>query len=59
MVEYLEYLKINNFEEYLELKAVFEEIHIHDNDTIGYMFISIPLVILGFFGIMIGYVERE
>lgn len=53
MDEYLEYLKVNNFDQYLHLKSVFDDIHSHDSDWIW----TIPLVLfdlLGLVGLIMG-----
>lgn len=53
MDEYLEYLKVNDFGQYLHLKSVFDDIHSHDNDWQW----TIPLVffdLAGMLGLTIG-----
>jgi hypothetical protein len=58
MDEYLDYLKVNNFEEYLVLKSVHEEIHSYDTWS-PYLFVSLLLVLSGFMVLIVGASFRE
>lgn len=60
MDEYLDYLKVNNFEEYLRLKSIHEEIHSYEKWTYPYLLISMPMVLGGFIiSVLIGVGVRE
>lgn len=48
MDEYLDYLKVNNFGEYLELKSVFDDIHSHDEDW----YWTAPALLIALFGMV-------
>lgn len=59
MDEYLDYLKANDFDEYMNLKAVFDEIHSYEHTGTTYITIAFPLVLVSLFCILLGVVYKS
>lgn len=59
MNEYLEYLKVNDFSEYLRLKSVYEEIHSYEQDWLIIGHVGMILFLISIFVYLYGVMYRQ